>query len=231
VRVVDPEGKPVSMSAITSKAADAAFDVSRLVPRTDSFTVFVQGNPFGYDRETIAKTATGFTVRGETKLGPMLSYTTEMVLGPSGEMIASRQDGAVQGMPVKANFDYAAGRVKGTATTPTPQGPKSVTVDTTVPPGTVDERALTTMLTTLPWAAGAKFAFPVFYSTENSLKQTQLSVAATESVTVPAGTFQAYKVDMSGGRVPTTFWIEVAAPHRVLKMAPVGQPVELQLAK
>ena len=231
VRVVNVQGEPISMAALSDKGTAAAFDVSKLVPRTDSFVVLVQGNAFGYDKETIEKTATGYRVTGESKLGPIMSYTTEMVMGPKGEMITSKQDGTIQGQAMKVDVAYAGGRARGSATMPSQQGMRSITVDTTVPPGVVDERALTTLLSVLPWAPNAKFGLPLFLSSENALRQATLAVAGTEKVTVPAGTFDTWRVEMTGGKVPTTFYIEAAAPHRLIRMAPSGQPVELQLAK
>ena len=39
------------------------------------------------------------------------------------------------------------------------------------------------------------------------------------------------RVEATGGQVPVTYWVEQAAPHRVLKIAPVGVPLELVRAK
>ena len=48
---------------------------------------------------------------------------------------------------------------------------------------------------------------------------------------VPAGTFAAWKVDMTGGDGVVSFWIEKAAPSRLVKIAIVGAPVEIKLVK
>ena len=232
VRVVDVQGQPISMAALSDKGAAAAFDVSRLVPRTDSFAILVQGNPMGYEKETLEKTAAGYRVTNESKLaGGVIAYTTELVMGPKGEMLSSKQTGSFQGQPMNSDVAYANGRAKGSATTPTPQGMKTTPVDTTVPPSVVDERALTMLLGTLPWTPSAKFSFPYFIGTENAARTATLSVAGTEKVTVPAGTFDTYKVEMTGGKVPTTYYVEVAAPHRLVRMVPGGQPVEVVLVK
>ena len=61
--------------------------------------------------------------------------------------------------------------------------------------------------------------------------ETTLSVAGTESVTVPAGTFQAYRVEVTGGPTPVTYWVEQAAPHRLLKLQPAGTPLEVVRVK
>ena len=56
-------------------------------------------------------------------------------------------------------------------------------------------------------------------------------VAAQEEITVPAGTFQAFRLEVTGGAFPMTMWVSATAPYRTLKIAPVGQPVEMVLVK
>ena len=52
-----------------------------------------------------------------------------------------------------------------------------------------------------------------------------------ETVQVPAGSIAAWKVDMTGGEQALTFWVEKAAPYRLVKIAIVGAPVELRLVR
>ena len=231
VRVITVEGQPVNVAALSDKGASATFDVARLVPHVDSFAVLVQGNPFGYSKESIEKTAGGYRIVGESKLGPVMSLTSEIVLDAKGAVLSSKQTGTLQGQPMNSDLAYAAGRVKGTAAAPSPQGMQAVKVDTVVPAGTMDERSLTALLPTLRWTPTAKFTFPVFYGAENAVRTMTAAVTASEKVTVPAGTFDAYKVEFTGGRQAVTYHIAAAAPHRVLKIAPQGQPVEVVLAK
>ena len=56
-------------------------------------------------------------------------------------------------------------------------------------------------------------------------------MSGAESVKVPAGTFDAWKADITGGDAPVTVWIAKDASHRLLKLALAGQPVEFQLVK
>jgi hypothetical protein len=63
------------------------------------------------------------------------------------------------------------------------------------------------------------------------VKQLTMTVAATETITVPAGTFPAYRVEMSGAEQPITFWVTTAEPYRTVKMAFTGAPVEFVLVK
>jgi hypothetical protein len=69
----------------------------------------------------------------------------------------------------------------------------------------------------------------VFNASEGSESTLTLAVTGAESVTVPAGTFEAFRADLTGGPSPFTIWVATAAPHRVLKVALAGQPIEFVL--
>lgn len=53
-------------------------------------------------------------------------------------------------------------------------------------------------------------------------------VMGVEEVTVPAGTFQAYRVQIAGSE-PQTVWARVEAPHVLIKLEPAGQLLTLEL--
>jgi hypothetical protein len=71
----------------------------------------------------------------------------------------------------------------------------------------------------------------VFASGQGTLQTHTFTVTGAESVTVPAGTAPAWRIEGTGGQVPVTYWVEQAAPHRLLKLAPAGTPLELVRVK
>jgi hypothetical protein len=232
VRIVSPQGDVMRPEDLTATAAVTTdLDYSRLVARTDSFTVLVQGNPLGYQTAKLERTPQGFRYVERTLIGPVIDQTSELTFTAAGAMQAIRQTGKVQGMDTKVDVTYANGRAKGSATTPGPQGIKTVAVDTTVPAGAIDDNAVAALVPAMKWAPGATFTLDVFASGQGTLTRQTLTVAGTESVTVPAGTFQAYRVEVTGGQQPVTMFVTTAAPHRLVKLSPAGAPVELVLAK
>ncbi|MEX1021703.1 MAG: hypothetical protein WD058_01025 [Dehalococcoidia bacterium] len=70
-------------------------------------------------------------------------------------------------------------------------------------------------------ASDADSAFEAFYVSVNPIDRSQqtvnLRLPQTETVSVPAGEFEAYRLLLRSGRAVRTAWIEVAAPHRVLR--------------
>lgn len=231
VRLVDADGKPLTPADLAPKAAALALDLSRLVARSDSFAIVVQGNPFGWQKSALERTADGFTYVEESQLATVLQQRTEVRLSAQGATLSVQQAGKAQGQDTKVEATYAGGRVKGSATTPSPQGMKSVTYDTTVVAGTIDDNAVQALLPALAWGPGARHVLNVFASGQGTARTMTLQVSGAEQVTVPAGAFDTWKVDVSGGQQPLVFYVTKAAPHRLVKIALAAAPVEIQLVK
>jgi hypothetical protein len=122
--------------------------------------------------------------------------------------------------------------VKGRGGVPQQDGSvQQVDIDTVLPAGTMDENAVAFVLPAFPLAPGTTFTVNFFSPSEGAVKAFTFKVGKPESVTVPAGTFQAYHVDVSGGRVPIVMYVSADAPRRVVKTEFVGQPFVVELVK
>ncbi len=142
------------------------------------------------------------------------------------------QNGMVQGQPTEIHLVYSGGRVKGTASAPQPSGtPKAITVDTTTPAGTIDDNALGVLLAALPLDAGKTFTLNVFSSGEGASKIVTVKVTAVENVTVPAGTFPAYRLELTGMQLPVVMHVTQQSPRRLVRIAPTGAPLVFELVK
>ena len=238
VRVVTPDGTPAVAATPAAGATGAAgaasppqVDASKLVASTDSSTILLQGNPFGSSVKQLQRSADSITVTERVVLGPVMNQTTNITFSPKGDVRTVTQRGSVQGTPTKIDATYANGRVKGSATTVGQSGVRNITFDTTVVAGTVDENAVGSLVPALPWSKTASFSIPVFSPGEGVARTFTMKVTGTQSVTVPAGTFDTYVVEMSGGQLPVMFYITSAAPYRIVKTAPVGPPLEIVLVR
>jgi hypothetical protein len=228
VLIVNAQGDPLTPADLSPTAAPVTLDPGRLAARRDSFAFMVQGREFGHLTEVVERTADGWTVTQVTVLGPVGTQTTTFTLSDRLEMRRVQQTGKLGGNDVGLDVTYADGRATGSARSPQPTGGvEAVTVNAEVPPGVIDDNAVGTLLSTLPWAPNARFTLPVFASGKGTMQPATLSVTGTEQVTVPAGTFQAFRVESVGGQSAVTYWVEQAAPHRLLKMQPGGTPLEL----
>lgn len=233
VRLVGADGSPLPVEELESPASGGApaFDMTRLVASRDSFAVMVQGNAFGHQVQDLAREGDGFVYRESVRVGGFVEQDTELRLASDGSLQRSTQTGRLQGAASSVELAVANGRITGRVQTPaTPAGPaRDVAVDTTWAAGTLESNTLGALLPALPWAAGASWSFPVFNPAEGTVSPVTLTVTGTETVTVPAGTFEAYRVEMSGEGATMALYVTTAAPHHLVKMAPAGQPVEFVL--
>jgi hypothetical protein len=140
-----------------------------------------------------------------------------------------RQAGVVQGQEAFVRLDYEGMHVRGQARVPGQGGPRDLTIDTTLAAGTLDDNQMEAVLTALPLAANGRYTLAVYASGEGRVQNFTFAVAGEESVTVPAGTFACWRVDLTGGSQPLTFYVAKDAPYSLVKYEMVGIPVAFEL--
>jgi uncharacterized protein DUF3108 len=218
-------------ATVKALAAQSPINFSALVPRTDSFVVMVQGNPLGFQRTTVEKTELGLRMIDDVQIGPIMTQHTEVELAADGAMRSTKQTGLVRGQNTIIEIAYHDGRAKGSATTPSMAGLVTTAIDTTVTPGAIDDNLLTAVLPALEWSPTASITLPVFLSGKGYVQSLTLAVKGTEKLTVPAGTFDVYRIELSGGQAPVAMFVSTDPTHRLVKIAPRGAPLEFVLAK
>ena len=232
VKMVDVDGKPITAADLHPAAAALAIDPSQIVARRDSFVFMVQGRAFGVQISEIRKVADSLVYDESLSMGPMGNQHTVVQFDPASYHVRQvDQTGQVGGQSSAIHLQYAGGRVKGNVSVPQPTGtPKTFTVDTTITADTYDDNALTLLVPTLPLAAGKTFNIGVFSSGDGQSRVLTAKVGPADTLTVPAGKFTAYRVDLSGGQAPVAFYVTSGSPRRIVRIDVVGQPVQLLLA-
>jgi zinc protease len=234
VRLVDVDGKPLAPEDLHPKAGAPALDRDQIVSRADSFQIVIQGNPMGALTSRTTVTTDSIVYQEQTTIGGgMVQQGTTVRFNPA-DLSVTRVDqtGSVQGQAADIHLTYDSGRVKGKATTPQPGGaPQTLQIDTTVTPGTYDDNALSFIFPALPLAAGQTFSLNVFESGKGVTKVLQVKVSEGGSVTVPAGSFPTFRLDIAGGQVPTTFYVTKDTPRRIVKIELSGAAFVFELVK
>jgi hypothetical protein len=185
----------------------------------------------GGQTSKVVVTSDSIVYTESTVIGSFVQQQSTVVLNSDLSMRRTDQTSAVQGQHTEIHLAYAGGRVKGTSQTPQPGGPKTVTVDTTAAAGAVDDNALAVLLPALPLEQGKTFNLNVFSSGEGVTKVVSVKVTAVENVVVPAGTFPAYRLELSGMQLPLVMHVSQQAPRRVVRVAPTGAPLVFELVK
>jgi hypothetical protein len=217
-------------SASLGAQSSGPVNFAALTSRTDSFVVMVQGNALGFQRTTVERTENGFRVVDDVQIGPIMSQHTEVEFAADGAMRSTKQTGQVRGQNTSIEIAYHDGRAKGSATTPTMTSVMTISIDTTVAAGAIDDNLITALLPALDWSPTASFVVPVFLSGKGYVQSLTLAVRATEKLTVPAGTFDVYRIELSGGQAPVSMFVTTDPGHRLVKIAPQGAPLEFVLA-
>ncbi|MGH9582772.1 MAG: prolyl oligopeptidase family serine peptidase, partial [Bryobacteraceae bacterium] len=148
--------------------------------------------------------------RMETPMGPM----TDTAKLEKRTLIA-RERRVAQG-PVEIDLSYDGKRAAGTMTVNGQKKPVEIALDG---PVFADSAGAMESIAALPLAAGYRTAFRNVDLSRQKTKPMQLAVAGSETVTVPAGTFETYRLDIEpadGGPGKTTIWA-AKAERKVVK--------------
>ncbi len=228
VKLLNADGSALARADLGLQPGGLSFNATLLEAFSDSFAILVQGNAMGGQRITLAESDSGLVYSDNLNIGGFVQQQTRIVMTPDGVVQHLTQSGQIQGQPTSVVVAYSTdGRVTGHAKTMSATGIKEIDIDTTITAGTIDDNMVQVLVRALAWGPDAKWSFSAFSAGQANESVQQLSVKAVESVTVPAGTFEAYRAELVGGPTTITMWISTANPHRLLKLAPAGQPVEI----
>jgi zinc protease len=232
VRIVDVDGNALTAADLTPRGGPLPLDRALLTAHTDSFRIVFQGNPVGTLTSTIRLTPDS-VVYGEVQSAMGALQTTVVAFSRTDLTVTqvkqSTQFGAQQ---TGLEATYRGGRMTSRGQRPQRGGaPQPFQLDTAVAEHHYDENALHVLLLALPLAAGKTFSIAVIDPTDASTSVLTAKVGGPDSVTVPAGTFRAFRVDLSGGQEPLTAYITGEGPRRIIKLEAVGQPVAFELVK
>ena len=154
------------------------------------------------------------TIEQRYQLGKVAQHFVVKVDPQTLKPLASDQE--LTGSPNDFSLTATYADNKLAVTAKTAQGDKNATID--VAPDAYDNNSLLAILRGLPFSDGTAAAFTNVVTANAVQVKSTATVSGQESVTVPAGTFDTYKVVMDfGGAQKQTAWYEVAAPHRLIK--------------
>ena len=140
-------------------------------------------------------------------------------MGASTDTILVRADDLrpvhrrMQQGPARVTLDYGETRIGGEMSVPgQPKSPITVAIGEPV------VGHLETELATMPLAVGFETQLRAFQPAMGSVQLVHLAVAAAESVETGAGTFDVYRVELSGDDGSSMqAWVTRTKPHRTVK--------------
>lgn len=226
VRIFSVDGRPLSPEAVEPRMVPLTLVPSQAAARVDSLAILADGRTVGMQVTRLTPAGDSLTYVEETVLGTMLSQTTTLTFDTAGRMRSLDQSGKARGQDTKIRLTYGNGRVRGSALLAGNDGPRTISVDTAVSEGIVDDNGIQAILPLLRWDINVRWAFDVFASGENVLRRLTLTAADLTRVTVPAGTFDCYRADLEGGPQRVSFFVASKPPHRVIRVELANSPIE-----
>ena len=224
VDVVDPEGEPVDVTSLMAAAEAAAgmtYDASELRPRELQYGIMFQGNEVGTVVTRWTREGDAFAVVSEQQLpGMAVTQTTEFDALTFAPIRMSTDAG---GMGTFA-LEVEDGRVTGQGFNPQ-QGPQDV--DVALPEGTALEGQLDVALAVTDYQDVGELTLRILTSA-GTVQVVSATVAGEETVQVPAGEFETYRLELQGQQTMTV-WVTKAEPHIVVKRELAAQPVQIVL--
>ena len=231
VRIVAADGKPLTTADLRPSTVALPVNPTRLVARRDSFHVMVQGNMMGTRVSEVTQFGDSVVLEQVIAI-PIagVNQTTRIVLSSALDVRSVDETMSVGPMSGEVHYTFNAGHVVGQGRVPEPQAGdmKDIAVDEPMVPGLTAMGALVVLLPTMDLAEGASFTVMILTASEGTFMPVTITVAATEEITVPAGTFAAIRIEITGTDTPIHMHLS-ADDHRVLKIVPVGQPVAFEL--
>lgn len=230
VSLLDVDGEALTPAQLTPTASALEFDPASVEAHRDSFNILVQGQTFGYRVFEVARQGDTWVVKEDVAI-PAAGLDQHGTLSLDAATLGARsyeQAGSMQGQPGEVHVTYEGLHVTGTAQSP---GEDEVAIDTTLTEGTIDQQALDVLLSVIPLDVGSEQTVMTYDPEEGSVSATTFKVTALEQVTVPAGTFMAYRIDITQGQQAFTYWLTQDTPRRVVKGEFAGQPVSFELVK
>ena len=228
VVIVDVEGNPLNLGDLAVKASEMDFDASGLAPGSWTYNVSFQGQVVGNVERTMSLDgASGlYTFESSLAAGPQTVVQT-VVFTRDFEGVSTASKIAVPGQEFGGEVHMEDGRAVGSFRMP--QG--ETAVDTDVVAGTLlgEMEELAVWVTDLD--TNTEFSYPVLNSQSGSVANVSVKVVGATEVTVAAGTFDAYQVQLTGADGSTvTLYVMADAPHVLLKQEGGAQPLVIELA-
>jgi zinc protease len=237
VRIIDADGKPLTPADLQPKAAAVAWDESQIVARRDSFRLSLGGQALGYWIRSLGPTSVGgkpgLIFMDTTSFGPYGTTVTQLTIDRA-TVRAVKHDltGNFAGRTTEVHLTYGSdNHVTGNVNVPRPGGTtRAGPVDTTLAAHVLDEDMILALIEALPLAADARLSVAEFNASSGAVETISIKVSDGGSVTVPAGTFDTWKVDTEGGEAAFTYYV-AKSPRRLVKRTLAGQPVVFELVK
>ncbi|MDH5643287.1 MAG: hypothetical protein OEY63_03720, partial [Gemmatimonadota bacterium] len=231
VRLVDTDGNEVPTAELAPETAPLPVNPDRLMSMNASYDISMQGQQMGTQTVQILVDGDSVIIREQTSV-PIASMQGNTWVILEAASLAPRSSALTLSTPIitaNVNAVFGEEKVVGNGAMPTQTGQiQEVTIDAPITEDLTTVDAIRVLLTTMDLAPGQRFVVSALDLNDGSVRPITIEVGEPEEITVPAGTFQAYPVNISGNENPAVLHISVD-DSQLIRMSPTGQPITFEL--
>jgi len=211
------------------------FDAARLSVGTDTFEVSLSQNGqrmrVGLQVNELKKDGARFVLTQKVAAVAFgLEGTLSVWFGPGLEPLERVDHGSMQGAAFSGAVSVKNGRVTGTIQSPAATITTAQVDAVAAADLMLEEGVLFALLPTVDLVEGQKGTFSVIDDQSGKVIPYVISVEGKESIEVPAGRFDVFRV-RAQAKEATMIYVSATAPHRVVRINPGTSPIELRLVK
>ncbi|NIQ54915.1 MAG: hypothetical protein GWN71_05780 [Gammaproteobacteria bacterium] len=226
VTVENDQGVVLALDQLRPRARESALDGSSLRPGSWTYEVRAQEWPVGeLTRSLTAGDEAGtMTFVSDARIGPREVRREVTFHARTFEALRGEDRLKIQGREMVSSLQLEGGQVTGFFRGPGGREPVE---------GTAVEGALLGEMTELAlWVAALEVEDEIVVAAvqpDGSLTNYTLKMQGEREVSVPAGVFQTYQVEIDGGGQRQRVYVRIEQPRYTVKIEVIGQPVETLL--
>ncbi len=228
VEYFDVRGAPLAREdVLAGEEVGSSWDGERLEEGERRYEVYVQGEPMGTAEYALERRDGDWLSR---VLISSMGSTQETVLRFSSDFVpkAVTQEVSQGPMQIAADLVVEDGRLLGSVDLPEDLGGRRE-YDQELPAGTLFPGMEEYALAVADLKEGVDLLVTYLDLTRGETVRLEARVVGEEEVTVPAGTFDTWRVEVSGGDAPLTLFLRKSPPHLLIRQEFTGQPVRFDL--
>lgn len=228
IQIFDVRGEPLTRDDVLGQGEVGQWDADRLEEGVRRYDLQVQGQHMGSAEYRLERDGVEW-VASSSMTAPGGSQETRLRFSAVDFSPISLEQEMDQGPArIHADIRVEAGRLQGRVELPDQLGgPRDY--DEELAPGVLLPGMEEFVMAAAELEDGVRVTIPHMDLMRGEQVQIQARVTGREEIRVPAGTFDTWRVEVTGGDTALVHYLRVEAPHVLIRQEFQGQPVQLEL--
>ena len=207
-------------------------DAAHMTPGTSKFLMYHGEDEVGSMTVTWSREGSTYVIHEHTVV-PKMEIEEDIhceLDGASFAMKSVTAKGPFAGHDVDVAIAWKGDTITGYTDFPRKSNNGKLVVDRKLDPGTFERTSLFFLVQGLPLEEGFEAPIKVYSTFDDHVRDVTYKVTGTEEVTVPAGTFETYRLELLGGEPSQALFVTTDSPHKLVRLVVLESPWHYKLA-